>query len=284
MPAGACLSEKSKARLKFWSIEPTFHGGSESKRAIVSYSSFTGWPVIPSKYKIAIFFLFLPVVLILPAVGQTFRINPNGSVSQNTKGASSNGAQLGWGSNIQSARLARATELALRQQHYASALNYAERAAQSAPGNAQLWFLCGYAARLDRQYAASARAYQRGLAIDPSSVQGQVGLAETYSAMGREKEAEALLKKAVAEGSVQPDTLVLLGNTYIDLNDDKDAIQPLRRAEAIKPDARTELLLALAYEHLNQAAEASHYLHMAESRAPNNPDVQRSLANFYTSE
>jgi len=241
--------------------------------------------LIPKRYKLAISLVFLFAVTTLPLVAQTYRIGPNGSVgqsSQNGKQAAGVG-QLGWGSNIQSARLARATDLALKQSHYAVALNYAERAAQSAPTNPQLWFLCGYAARLARSYGASVNAYRRGLALDSSSVEGQAGLAQTYSLMGREKDAEALLKKVVAESPRQPENLILLGNTYIEMNDYQDAVGPLRRAESLKPAPRTELLLALAYEHLNQRDEASRYLHMAESRAPNNPDIQRSLANFYTS-
>lgn len=253
----------------------------ESKRS--TDSALFGGRLIHTRYKITISFVFLLAITILPSVAQTYRINPNGSVSQSSQKGKQNAGQLGWGSNIQSARLARATELALKQQHYSAALDYAERAAHSAPNNAQLWFLCGYAARLARRYSTSVDAYNHGLGIDPSSVEGQAGLAQTYSLMGREKDAEALLEKVVAESPRQPDNLVLLGNTYIELNDYKNAVGPLQRAEALKPGPRTELLLALSFEHLNQMSEASRYLHMAESRAPNNPDIERSLASFYTS-
>jgi predicted Zn-dependent protease len=241
--------------------------------------------LIPKKYKLIISFVFLFSVTPLSLVAQTYRIGPNGSVSQrppNGKQAAGAG-QLGWGSNIQSARLARATELALKQSHYAMALDYAERAARSAPNNPQLWFLCGYAARLAHNFGVSVNAYRRGLALSASSVEGQAGLAQTYILMGREKEAETLLRKVVAESPGQPENLVLLGNTYIEMNDYKDAIRPLQRAEGLKPTPRTELLLAVVFEHLNRMGEASHYLHMAEKRSPNNPDIERSLANFYTS-
>ena len=51
---------------------------------------------------------------------------------------------MGWGSNIQNARLARAAEMALKDGKYAAALDYAQRAAQGAPNDPQLWFLLGY--------------------------------------------------------------------------------------------------------------------------------------------
>ena len=54
---------------------------------------------------------------------------------------------LGWGSNIQNVRLGHAAEAALRSHNYTAAVDYAQRAAQSAPNDAQLWFLLGYAAR-----------------------------------------------------------------------------------------------------------------------------------------
>ena len=77
---------------------------------------------------------------------QTYKVNggtvqqpppPQKSKSQTqTKPAEKS---LGWGSNIQNARLARAAETALRNHNYAAAVDYAQRAAQSAPNDAQLW-------------------------------------------------------------------------------------------------------------------------------------------------
>src|SRR6185437_6885598 len=48
-----------------------------------------------------------------------------------------------------------------------------------------------------------------------------------------------------------------------------------------KPDARSEVLLAISYEQLKRLDMANHYLEMARHRAPGNPDVERSLAGYY---
>ena len=65
---------------------------------------------------------------------------------------------------------------------------------QAAPNDPQLWFLLGYAARLNGRYQQSVDAYTRGLRMSPSSPEGLSGLAQDYSLMGRTEEAERLLK------------------------------------------------------------------------------------------
>ena len=57
---------------------------------------------------------------------------------------------LGWGSSIDVARQARAADEALKRNDYAAAVSFAERAAKSAPQDAELWFLLGYAAPAGR--------------------------------------------------------------------------------------------------------------------------------------
>jgi hypothetical protein len=82
------------------------------------------------------------------AYAQTYQIGPDTSKpSQHQQ----NGAQpdLGWGASIENARLARAAQQALQRGDRVQALQYAERAAQAAPNDPQLWFLLGYAARLN---------------------------------------------------------------------------------------------------------------------------------------
>jgi tetratricopeptide (TPR) repeat protein len=219
-------------------------------------------------------------MLAWPALPQTYQVGSGGQVkAQTPTGQTQN--QLGWGSNIQNARLARAAQLALQRGDYATATNYAERAARSAPNDPQLWFLLGYAARLDRDYGLSAEAFEHGLQLKPGSVQGMSGLAQTDSDMGRAAEAEKLLKQALAADPRQLDDLLVLGNLYLRAADYPDAITWLQRAEQVQPNARSELLLAICYERRNQMGQASHYLHLAEGRAPNNPDVERSLAGYY---
>ncbi len=207
--------------------------------------------------------------------------SPNAPKSHSAAPAQNSANPLGWGSNIQNARLARAAQLALQRGDHAQALDYAERAAQAAPSDPQLWFLLGYAARLDAKYQRSVDAYTRGLRLSPSAVEGISGLAQTYSVTGQTDKAIALLKQAISISPNRADDALLLGDLTMRSGDYNGALDWLRRAERIQPSARAELLMAIAYEHLKQFDTASHYLEMAKHRDPNNPDVQRSLAGYY---
>jgi tetratricopeptide (TPR) repeat protein len=197
-----------------------------------------------------------------------------------SKGQSS-GQTLGFGSNIQNARLGRAAELALQRGDRAQAVGYAQRATQAAPNDPQLWFLLGYAARLDGKYSLSVDAYSRGLRLAPSAVEGLSGLAQTYSVTGKLDEAKSLLTQVVSSYPKRRNDVLLLGTLYMQSGDYTQAIHWLDRAERLQPDARSEVLLALSFQRLKRMDTAKRYLEMAEKRAPDNPDVQRTLAGYY---
>lgn len=225
----------------------------------------------------------LPIALLAVtgvASAQTYQVGSDNSKSPQASPAQDQGQSLGWGSNIQNARLARAAQAALQQGHNAQALEMAQRAVQSAPNDSQLWFLLGYAARLNGKFQESVDAYNKGLRLSPSSLDGQSGLAQDYSLMGRSDEAEKLLKQIVGADPRRVDDTLLLGDMYLRSKNAADAITWLSKAEAARPSARAELLLALAYQQANQPDQATHYLQLAEHRDPNNPEVRRSMAGY----
>ena len=221
------------------------------------------------------------LALACAAGAQTYQVGPGSATSPQAKPAQSQDQSLGWGSNIQNARLARAAEQALERGDHALALEYAQRAAKAAPNDSQLWFLLGYAARLDGRFQQSIDAYSHGLRLNLSSLDGQSGLAQDLNLTGRTADAESMLKQIVAADPRRRDDEMLLGDIYLRAKDYKDAIDSLDKAERMQPDARSELLLALSYQQLKQMNLASRYLDMARRRAPENPDVERSLAGYY---
>jgi tetratricopeptide (TPR) repeat protein len=214
-------------------------------------------------------------------VGPEASKSPQAQSNQAQPAAQSPDQSLGWGSNIQNARLARAAEMAIERGDHALALDYAQRAAKAAPNDPQLWFLLGYAARLDGKYQQSVDAYTHGLRLNPSSLDGSSGLAQVYSLMGRNDDAERLLKQVISSDPRRRNDLLLLGDISMRSKDYTTAVDWLSKGERLQPDARSELLLALCYQQLKQMDLASRYLNMAERRAPNNPEVQRSLAGYY---
>jgi tetratricopeptide (TPR) repeat protein len=171
--------------------------------------------------------------------------------------------------------------MALQRRDYAHALDYAQRATQAAPNDPQLWFLLGYAARLDDRYQQSVEAYTRGLRLNPSSLDAQSGLAQVEGLMGRTDEAERILKQVVASSPDRSGDLTMLGEMTMRSKDYAGAIGWLDHAEKVHPDARTELLLSLSYQQTKQMDLANRYLELAEHRSPNNPEIQRAVAGYY---
>lgn len=236
-------------------------------------------------FSIALLFAFSAGPLLR---GQTFEVNqPSQSKPKKGKKApaasqpqSENANGIGWGSGIETAREARAVQQALSRNDYKSAIASASRAANSAPQNAQLWFLLGYAARLGGDYNLSLQGYQKGLQRQPSSIAGLSGMAQTYAKMGRYKEAQDLLNKVIAANPKSATDLQLAGELALN-TDANTALDLLKRADAVKADARTELLIARAYQKLNQPDQFKVYLNRAQTRAPNDPNVLRAVAAFY---
>jgi predicted Zn-dependent protease len=224
--------------------------------------------------------VFVSAAIFCTANAQTYQVSPDTSKNSGTTSTQTQQQSLGWGSNIQNARLARAAQMALQQGHREQALELAQRATEAAPNDPQLWFLLGYAARLNGRFDQSVEAYTRGLRINPSALEGTSGLAQDYSAMGKNDEAERLLRQVVSSDPHRISDAVLLGDIYLRTRDFANAIDILERAEKIQPGARAELLLALAYHQTKQLDLADHYLHMAEQRDPGNPDIQRSMAGY----
>jgi len=236
-------------------------------------------------YSIALLFAFSAGPLLR---AQTFEVNqPSQSKPKKGKKApaaeqpqSENANGIGWGSGIETAREARAVQQALSRNDYKSAIASASRAANSAPQNAQLWFLLGYAARLGGDYNLSLQGYQKGLQRQPSSIAGLSGMAQTYAKMGRYKEAQDLLNKVLAANPKSATDLQLAGELALN-TDANTALDLLKRADGVKADARTELLIARAYQKLNQPDQFKAYLTRAQNRAPNDPNVLRAVAAFY---
>ena len=107
------------------------------------------------------------ISLAMVAAAQTFEVTPKPSQKKSGKQQQRSAAPakpengIGWGSSIETAREARAVNDALQKGDYRSAIASANRAARSAPNNAELWFLLGYAARLGNDYNLSLQGYQK---------------------------------------------------------------------------------------------------------------------------
>ncbi len=240
---------------------------------------------VKSRLPLASFCLFF---LIGSAFCQTFDVNGQSSASSTKKGSKKesnsepqNSDQgFGWGSSIEVAREARAAQDALRRNDYNAAVSFAESAAKSAPQNPEMWFLLGYTSRLAEHYQRSLDAYERGLKLRPNSSAGMAGMAQTYAKMGRDADAEKILDKVIEANPRDANSLQLAGELLLS-SDPNHSLELLKRAEALAPTAHTDLLMAHAYDRLNQPQDSSRYLARARSRAPHDPEVLRAVADQY---
>ncbi|HWR15807.1 MAG TPA: tetratricopeptide repeat protein [Terriglobales bacterium] len=221
------------------------------------------------------------------ANAQTFEIGgqQQAQPAQNSRkgaAASSNSSGgIGWGSSIEVGRMARAAETALKNGDTSGAANYAERAVKAAPQDAKLWFLLGYTSRLAGRYPTSLSAFQKGLQLQPGSVEGLSGLAQTYMRMGRTDEAKRLLLQVIAANPKRDTDLLIAGELFIQTGDTQRGLDLLQRAENMKPSSHAELLMAIAYMKLKQPEQAKALLDKAKRRSPNNVDIFRAVANYY---
>ena len=216
------------------------------------------------------------------AASQTFDVGGSNSSNPKQQKQLAEPAQSGngfsWGSGIEVARQARAADDALNRHDYAAAMSFAQQAAKSAPQDSELWFLLGYCARLNENYPLSVDSYNRGLKLKPNSVRGLAGLAQTYAKMGRDQEAQQLLRKVVEANPKDANSLELAGELMLS-TDPKSSLPLLQRADALQPTTHTELLIAHAYDRMGQPDESMKYLNRAKSRGPRDPEVLRAVAS-----
>jgi tetratricopeptide (TPR) repeat protein len=186
-----------------------------------------------------------------------------------------------FGSSIGNARYNRAAEQAIAKGNYAEAANYAERGTREYPQDARMWFLLGYTARLAGRTSTALDAYDRGLQLEPNSIEGLSGKAQTYMRMGKSDEAKKLLLQVIAANPRRANDLSMAGELFMQSGDLQQAANLLNRAEAVEPNVHSEVLLAITYMRLKDTSRAKAMLDRAKAKAPRNPDVFRAIASFY---
>ncbi len=144
-----------------------------------------------------------------------------------------------------------------------------------------MWLMYGYAARGAGRLQVAVEAYNRALQLNPNSVEGLSGLAQTYVRMGQNDRAKGLLQKVLALNPRRVNDLMIAGELLIQTGDYQGAIGMLQRAQAIQATPRADLLTALAYAHMHKLDLAKQYLDRARARAPRNPEVLRAIAGYY---
>ena len=188
---------------------------------------------------------------------------------------------FGWGSNIGIARETRAAGQALKSGNFSEALFFAQQAANSSSRDPNAWFLLGYAARLAGRTQVSIDAYNHGLQLQPGSIDGLSGLAQTYVKAGNSEEAKRLIVRILAVDPKRENELLMAGELFLQSGDSEQALSFLRRAESMHRASRTEILTATALMRLKKPDGARAMLERAKSHAAGSPEVARAFAAYY---
>ena len=176
-----------------------------------------------------------------PSIAQTYKVNseaPEQPIQAQPQVQTSQqpGKSLGWGSNIENARLARAAGSALKAGKYAEAVDYAQRSGRSCSQRRSTlvpaWIL---GTTLAGKSPLSVDAFNHGLRVNPTSLDGLSGLAQTYSRMGRRTEARKLLERVLAADSRRSNDLLLLGEMTLQSGDYAEALVLTQSANSSNP-------------------------------------------------
>ena len=126
------------------------------------------------------------------------------------------------------------------------------------------------------------REYNEALRLDSSVVAASVNLAELYRAVGRDGEAEPVLRRAMARAPGDAGVQHALGLLLVRLGQRGAALEHLSRAANLDPrNSRYVLVHGVALHDLGRPAEAIAVLARGVQRHPANRDLLLTLSSYY---
>jgi tetratricopeptide (TPR) repeat protein len=178
-------------------------------------------------------------------------------------------------------RLLEAGRQALDQGNYPAAITSLEEAARLAPGSAEVHALLGKAYLRDRKAHPAAahleKAVQAGVQ-DPNTL---LHLGAAWWELKRTADAERLFRRALDSGAATLVALQQLGRLLLFEGRAAEALEPLGRAAALRPeDVDLRLDLAAALEGAGKDKEALAAYQEAVRKAPDLPRARYGLARL----
>jgi len=127
----------------------------------------------------------------------------------------------------------------------------------------------------------SAAFWAREAQIDPTDTEAGLKLSQALRSIGRNEEAAQAAQTVLVTAPNNVDGLLALARARINDNQGFFAIEPLQKAQTLKPrDWRSATLLGIALEQSQRLDEAKAAHDLALSLEPNNPAVLANAALF----
>jgi Flp pilus assembly protein TadD len=155
-----------------------------------------------------------------------------------------------------------------------------------APNDSEAWYYLGRTKYNENRFAEAISAFQQCLKLDPQNVKGEDNLGLSFAGLGRNEEAAAAYKQAIAWQAQllakNPGPYIDLGSLLIDQNQPQDAIPVLLQAvEIAPPESRAHELLGKAYTRTEEFPKAQVELEKAIELSPQTPNLHCMLAPVY---
>jgi predicted CXXCH cytochrome family protein len=128
---------------------------------------------------------------------------------------------------------------------------------------------------------AAVAAFERAIRLQPWFVPAYLYLADVRRGQGRDADAEALLRKAVAAAPKSPDAHQMLGLALVRQKRAREALPELAAAAGLEPDVpRYAYVYAIALHDTGDVAAAVDALSRAHERAPASREILVALAEY----
>ena len=173
-------------------------------------------------------------------------------------------------------------------QDYGDAIRWLDRAVQSSPRDAELWYDLGRTRMMQLDFTAAEKALRRSLTLSPGMVKAENNLGVTLEALNRSAEALQAYQQAIAwqqdlsHRSEQP--LLNYGKLLIEQNRVGEALPPLEAAVAIAPNdpkCHEQLARALSRSGKEQSDRAQQEMLEAVRLDPSNARLHFQLGILY---
>ncbi len=129
------------------------------------------------------------------------------------------------------------------------------------------------------------QSYLTALLLDPAFLPARFNLATLYNQLGRNAEAERVLREALHYAPEEGELYYSLGLLLAEEQRLADAVDTLRKAAALLPKrARVQYNYGLTLQHLGRRSEAEAALLKSHHLEPRDARVLQALAIFYIQE
>jgi tetratricopeptide (TPR) repeat protein len=140
--------------------------------------------------------------------------------------------------------------------------------------------LGGFDARRGEMQHAEAE-YQAAIRLSPSYATASANLADLYRQLGRDQDAETVLRKGLESSPQDAGLHHALGLTLVRLKRQDEALAELGRAAELEPDrSRYTYVYAIGLDSAGRRADAEQVLKDNLAKHPNDRDTLEALLNF----